>query len=67
MNFGRETHKFLALQASTQEISDQKHEEETEDRILCSLDQHQVPRKSQISSLSCCFIIFTTFHHEINS
>ena len=31
--------------------SDQKGKEETEDRISCSLDEHQVPRKSQISSI----------------
>ena len=31
------------------------------------LDQHQVPRKSRILSLSCYFTIFTTFCHETNS
>ena len=46
VNFGREKHEFPALQASTQLNSHQKHKEETEARILCSLDKHQVPRKS---------------------
>ena len=38
--------------------SHQKYKEETEDRILCSSDKHQVPRKSRILSLLCYFIIF---------
>ena len=53
VNFGREKHEFPALRASIQQNSHQKHEEETEDRILCSSDKHQVPRKSQILSLLC--------------
>ena len=55
MNFGRERHEFPALQVSTQQISDQKREKETEDRISCSLDQHQVTRKS--------FMLFYHFHY----
>ena len=46
MNFGREKHKFQAFQASAQQNSHQKHEEETEHRILCSSDKCQVPGKS---------------------
>ena len=47
------THEFPAFQASAQQNSHQKLKEETEHRILCSSDKHQIPRKSQISSLSC--------------
>ena len=42
MNFSREKHEFPAFQASAQQNSHQKHEEETEH----SSDKHQVPRKS---------------------
>ena len=35
-----------------------KEKQKTEDRILCSLNKHSVPKKSQNSSLSCYFIIF---------
>ena len=49
---------FQHFEQVTNQNSDQKCEEETEDRISCSSDKHQVPRKSQILSLSCYFIIF---------
>ena len=49
---------FQHFEQVTNKNSDQKCKEETEDRISCSSDKHQVPRKSQISSLLYYFIIF---------
>ena len=37
---------FQHFEQVPNKTSDQKHEEETEERISCSLDQHQVSRKS---------------------